>query len=87
MIYVKASMINIIILAGGNGTRLWPSSVPTKPKQFMHLSNMAIYEHILSLFEDNNLFRHIFFSANISHSKILLDKYKNNKKITFLFEE
>ncbi|MDH5796303.1 MAG: sugar phosphate nucleotidyltransferase [Anaplasmataceae bacterium] len=80
-------MINIIILAGGNGTRLWPSSVPTKPKQFMHLSNMAIYEHILSLFEDNNLFRHIFFSANISHSKILLDKYKNNKKITFLFEE
>ncbi len=29
---------NIVILAGGSGTRLWPASISSKPKQFMDIS-------------------------------------------------
>ena len=28
----------VIIMAGGGGTRLWPASTPSRPKQLMHLS-------------------------------------------------
>lgn len=28
----------VIVMAGGGGTRLWPASTPTRPKQLMHLS-------------------------------------------------
>ena len=32
-------MINVVILAGGSGTRLWPSSRSGHPKQFLNLHN------------------------------------------------
>src|SRR5579872_6065042 len=31
--------LNAVILAGGSGTRLWPLSTPTFPKQFLPLPN------------------------------------------------
>ena len=31
--------LNVVILAGGSGTRLWPLSTPTFPKQFLPLPN------------------------------------------------
>ncbi len=30
---------NIVILAGGSGTRLWPASITSRPKQFMNIDN------------------------------------------------
>src|SRR5579859_1427216 len=30
---------NVVILAGGSGTRLWPLSTPSFPKQFLPLPN------------------------------------------------
>lgn len=30
-------MVNILIMAGGQGTRFWPLSTPEKPKQFLNL--------------------------------------------------
>ncbi len=44
---------DIVILAGGSGTRLWPASVPSCPKQFMTLENglsflqTAVYRALL----------------------------------------
>ena len=29
--------IYVVVLCGGNGTRLWPLSSPSKPKQFLDL--------------------------------------------------
>src|SRR5437588_12039280 len=31
--------LNAVILAGGSGTRLWPLSIPSFPKQFLPLPN------------------------------------------------
>ena len=31
--------LNVVILAGGSGTRLWPLSTPGYPKQFLPLPN------------------------------------------------
>ncbi len=31
--------LNAVILAGGSGTRLWPLSTPSFPKQFLPLPN------------------------------------------------
>jgi mannose-1-phosphate guanylyltransferase len=41
--------LNIVILAGGSGTRLWPLSTPTFPKQFLPLpgGNSMIQETLL----------------------------------------
>ena len=37
--------ITPILLAGGLGTRLWPSSRKSYPKQFMHLtSNETLFQ-------------------------------------------
>lgn len=33
----------VVIMAGGGGTRLWPASTPTRPKQLMHLSSRPPY--------------------------------------------
>lgn len=50
-----------LILAGGNGTRLWPISLKSKPKQFLNLygNNIMINETIKrveSMFEHKNIF-------------------------------
>ncbi|MDO5557550.1 MAG: mannose-1-phosphate guanylyltransferase [Clostridia bacterium] len=51
----------VLILAGGNGTRLWPISLKSKPKQFLNLygNNIMINETIKrveSIFEYKNIF-------------------------------
>lgn len=39
---------NIIILAGGSGTRLWPASISSKPKQFMDIhGNKSLFQMTL----------------------------------------
>lgn len=50
-----------IILAGGNGNRLWPISKPEKPKQFLKLCGNEIMinetiKRIYPIFEYNNIF-------------------------------
>ena len=50
-----------LILAGGNGTRLWPISTENRPKQFLNLydENIMINEtikRIEPLFEHKNIF-------------------------------
>ena len=32
-----------VILAGGQGTRLWPASLPTLPKQFLKIGEKKSY--------------------------------------------
>lgn len=66
-----------LILAGGNGTRLWPISVSGKPKQYLSLYSNDIMinetiERIKNIFE----YKNIFIIINAEHEE-LAKKYIN----------
>lgn len=68
-----------LILAGGNGSRLWPISTTNKPKQYLNLysDNIMINEtikRIENLFEYDN----IFVITNI-RQKELAERYIDNR--------
>lgn len=51
----------VLILAGGNGTRLWPISIERKPKQFLHLYGNEIMinetiQRVEKIFNYENIF-------------------------------
>jgi mannose-1-phosphate guanylyltransferase/mannose-6-phosphate isomerase len=47
MFYNRRMFSYIIILAGGSGTRLWPASTSTHPKQFMPLAGGSFFRRAL----------------------------------------
>jgi len=47
--------VNPIVLAGGNGTRLWPLSTKECPKQFIKLfSNLSLFQLTINRLKQNN---------------------------------
>jgi mannose-1-phosphate guanylyltransferase len=65
-----------IILAGGSGTRLWPMSRATKPKQFCdvigkHSLIRQTYDRLLPSFQKED----IYFSVSPTFSQILRDQF------------
>ncbi|NMB47663.1 NTP transferase domain-containing protein, partial [Patescibacteria group bacterium] len=69
--------MKIIILAGGKGTRLWPMSRKTSPKQFLKLNNKTLFkktlERCLLLEKPEN----IFVSTNKDYSFLVQKEFKN----------
>jgi mannose-1-phosphate guanylyltransferase len=54
------SSFQVVIMAGGSGTRFWPYSTPTKPKQFLDLSGdgtmlQLTVERLKQLVEPDNI--------------------------------
>ncbi|WNB17371.1 mannose-1-phosphate guanylyltransferase [Marivirga arenosa] len=68
----------VIIMAGGTGTRLWPVSTSTKPKQFHDILGVGktllqmTYERFLSKFPREN----IFIVTNKDYEGIVKDQIK-----------
>jgi mannose-1-phosphate guanylyltransferase/mannose-1-phosphate guanylyltransferase/mannose-6-phosphate isomerase len=62
---------DILILAGGSGTRLWPLSNSKKPKQFLDAGNSISFFEMALLRADaclqNGLANNIIIAAGISH--------------------
>lgn len=80
-------MITPIILSGGNGTRLWPMSRTSKPKQFISfINNDSMFTQTVKRFSDKNVFNDVIILGNIKHEKLIdeelkLNNLKNSKVI------
>lgn len=79
-----------IVLAGGNGTRLWPLSRENFPKQFLKFgSGLSLIQTTVSRLSMAPCIEEIVVSTNAHHVKLVqeqLDKLGSSKKIHILVE-
>jgi len=63
--------MNIVILVGGGGTRLWPMSRNKTPKQFNALiSDLTMFEETFNRFKKYYPLKNIYISANLPTAKL-----------------
>jgi mannose-1-phosphate guanylyltransferase len=61
-----------VILSGGSGTRLWPMSVPERPKQFLALTGeRTMFEQTLLRAANADLFAPPVIVANARHAELI----------------
>lgn len=66
------SRITPVILSGGSGTRLWPMSLPDRPKQFLALTGDAtLFEATLARVADPARFTRPIVVANARHAGLV----------------
>lgn len=72
--------MNIVILCGGSGTRLWPLSVKSSPKQFVPLfDGQSLFEKTI---ERNKQFSHKF-SILVNEQQVALAKKQRMDEVDF----
>ena len=79
--------IKPIILCGGSGTRLWPESKNSTPKQFINFGKWTLFEKTLERIK-NTIFDSPIISTNKKYEKIIrrtLSK-KKIKKFKIILE-
>lgn len=77
--------MQIIIVAGGGGTRLWPLSTESLPKQYVPIvgdksSLEKVYEYVSSVFSEDQ----IWVNTNVKHADLLaktLPKLSKNRML------
>ena len=67
----KGESMNIILMVGGGGTRLWPMSRNNTPKQFNALiSDLSMFEETFNRFKNAFPLKNIYVSANTPTAKL-----------------
>lgn len=67
--------ITPVILSGGAGTRLWPMSNETRPKQFLPLTGrLTMFEMTLQRCQDRSLFAGPIIIGNDRHTSLINDQ-------------
>ena len=79
-------MINVVILAGGSGTRLWPSSRSGHPKQFLNLHNTNSLLQNTFLRLDSLSIDKIFVICNNDHRFVAEQIKELNVKADIILE-
>lgn len=65
-------LITPVILSGGSGTRLWPMSLPERPKQFLPLaSDATMFEATVARCGDRSRFAEPMVVANARHIDLI----------------
>lgn len=69
--------MKVVIIAGGNGTRLWPMSKKSKPKQFVKvLGNDTLFTQTIKRFDEYK--DNITILGNINHKNLIEEEIKTN---------
>lgn len=81
-------MIDIVILCGGNGTRLFPLSRKKTPKQFLNLvdENKSMFQMTLERADKIENRGHLYIVCNREHFYLVLEQVKNVKNYTIVTE-
>ena len=80
------TLITPVILSGGSGTRLWPMSLPERPKQFLPLTaDATMFQLTLDRVGDTAGFADPFIVANARHAD-LIDAQLAGRAATLLLE-
>ena len=79
--------MKVVIIAGGNGTRLWPMSKKSKPKQFVKvLGNDTLFTQTIKRFDEYK--DNVTILGNINHKSLIEEEIKvNNLKNCEVFLE
>ena len=80
------TLITPVILSGGSGTRLWPMSLPERPKQFLPLTaDATMFQLTLDRVGDTARFADPIIVANARHAD-LIDAQLAGRAATLLLE-
>ncbi len=68
----QTTPITPVILSGGSGTRLWPLSTPTRPKQFLNLLGpLSMFQLTIQRCADKSLFRKPLIVGSSRHVDLM----------------
>ncbi len=80
-------MIHAVIMAGGKGTRFWPMSRASKPKQFLKIfGNRTLLDHTILRLSPLIPSENVLIVGNKTHGKFLVSTQKRFKGSQVLYE-
>lgn len=80
-------MIVPVVLSGGSGTRLWPLSTPTRPKQFLPLTGTdTLFRQTLERVSDQTLYHPPVVVANAGHEALCLAEMPAEPDVRLILE-
>ena len=79
-------LITPVILSGGSGTRLWPMSIPDRPKQFLPLTaDATMFEATVARCDDGARFDAPIIVGNARHAD-MIEAQLGGRRATLLLE-